>query len=1471
MDACTASMCDKKWGRPGFAKVLVDVWAVGELKKELEVIIPHLHDDGRDKVKIEVEYFWEPVQCSHCCVFGHKRSSCVKAVVASKAQGKRPKVVDDEGFVRVEKKQWRRKEAKPNDISVCGDASSSGTKDCDQNDVFNENDCSVKVGEEDVVEEVISVQDRVESTILDDAVQVGQLSEESDPRLVTTLPVTHPEVTKPVEPQPAAVKEGNIADKMTDEEPPRVATVIRSYQADPKPLKSILKNSSRVNSLDAGDKRKLKVGEGTTILGSDGHRKQLGSKSSKEVWNIRGLNSRIKQKEVRDSIKLHGISLFAIVETRLQIDNIAKVCVDTFGSWDWITNSSFCDRGTRIVIAWDPKTLDVMSIEGHAQFMHCLIKLKNDPQPFYVSVVYGANDLTLRRQLWSGIRKQKVLIGSQAWIIMGDFNAMLFPHDGYGGSSRRDRSMEEFALCADDVEIMDIRYSGIQYTWRQKPMSDDGVIRKLDRILSNLDFISRFGNSFVHFHPWGVSDHALGVVSFSEDLTVTKKGFKFDNFLATHQLFLPTVKDIWQQPAFGSFMHCVLCRLKKLKSPLRRLRSSYGDLSKQVATLKVELDEIQMACDRDPANLNLMEDLAHFQLAYQQACIDEEKYFAQRAKVRWLNEGDSNTRFFHNAVKERRGRNFIRSVSDIHGNFTKEDVFVAHFHSVLGTTDALVQPELDSILFHTKLTLAESLHIIRPVQDLEIKEAMFSIGNDKAPGSDGFSAKFFKAAWDVVGSDVTIAIHNFFYTARLAKELNHTLLCLIPKVPNATCVTDYRPISCCTILYKCISKVVTDRLRPFLEKLVSKAQSAFIPGRRISDNILLAYELITGYHQDRGPPRCAFKIDIRKAYDMVSWRYILHLLQQFGFHPVFIRWIEEMLQTPSYSLAINGGSFGFFKGARGIRQGDPISPYLFTLIMEGFSLILNKCIQEEPEFKYHDKCDELKITHLCFADDLFVFTHGDVASVRVIKRALDLFRSVSGLEASMDKSEVFFGNVTGPIRDQIHQLLPFKLGTFPFRYLGVPLSPTRLKSNDYGVLIRKVNGIIDNWKNKFLSFGGRKQLLVSVLQSLSVYWMSVFVLPAGVIHELEAIFRRFLWAQGDDIRGKCRLAWVDVCKPVESGGLGFKRMALWNRSLVSKHLWDILNHRNSLWVDWLWSNRFAGSIWDTRSRMEWPWVLRNILDLRDQFRPYFFSKIRNGRHTFAWSDKWLVEGSLCHLISFRSFHAAGLTRDSSVLDLVTACDGQWPSSWIQAIPSLQLKPLPTLTDGDDSVCWMENSSKMADFSVQVVWKTLEGDLPLVPWAHAVWFKGCIPKHSFCLWVAFHGRLPTQDRIALWKHEPPDMLCVFCRLVPDSHAHLFFQCRFSNQVWRRVKHQVEFYGFPETWEEIRAGISQHRRVRKMEHNLALAASVYHIWRERNMRIFQNKSRPTEKVVDAICDAILRRMAWKTLNSRTASNV
>nr|XP_043629971.1 uncharacterized protein LOC122601271 [Erigeron canadensis] len=375
-----------------------------------------------------------------------------------------------------------------------------------------------------------------------------------------------------------------------------------------------------------------------------------------------------------------------------------------------------------------------------------------------------------------------------------------------------------------------------------------------------------------------------------------------------------------------------------------------------------------------------------------------------------------------------------------------------------------------------------ALNMIRKVTDDEIKAAMFSIGKCKAPGLDGFTSAFFKKSWSIVGKDVL--------------------------TPSS--ITDYRPISCCNVLYKCISKILADRIKDGLKTVVSINQSAFVSDRRISDNILLTQEILHSINQS-GPPRCAFKVDIQKAYDTVDWEFLPLTLKGFGFHPIM-----TCVSSMSFSISINGQVHGYFKGKRGLRQGDPISPYLFTLVMEVLTLILQHATQLEPSFRFHNRCEKQKLINLCFADDLFLFSRGDVKSASLIMRSLDSFKRMFGLVPSVQKSTAFFYHVP---------------------------------QSDCKILVERMEKKIPDWKNKYLSFAGGFAVDYLCAFFYAYYWASVFILLGQVIKDLEKTMRGFLWCQGPMQNGKAK-------------SLGNRRKSLWVDWIHDYHLrgqnfWDV--------------------------------------------------------------------------------------------------------------------------------------------------------------------------------------------------------------------------------------------------------------------------------------------------------------------------
>ena len=305
----------------------------------------------------------------------------------------------------------------------------------------------------------------------------------------------------------------------------------------------------------------------------------------------------------------------------------------------------------------------------------------------------------------------------------------------------------------------------------------------------------------------------------------------------------------------------------------------------------------------------------------------------------------------------------------------------------------------------------ERSQLIKPVTSEEIKEVMFKMPSNKSLGPDGFTSEFFKASWSIIGNDFIVAVQSFFMKGFLPKGLNTTILALIPKKEAAIEIRDYRPISCCNVLYKVISKIIANRLKGTLPQCISPNQSAFVRDRLLVENLLLATEIVKDYHKEDISPRCAMKIDIAKAFDSVHWPFMLNTLKALNMPEKFVHWIELFVCTPSFSVQVNGELAGFFQSKRGLRQGCALSPYLFVICMNVLSHLLDKSTAQKI-IGYHPRCQNILLTHLCFADDLLVFTDGTKRSIEGILKIFEEFAHISGLKISLENSTLYTAGIS---------------------------------------------------------------------------------------------------------------------------------------------------------------------------------------------------------------------------------------------------------------------------------------------------------------------------------------------------------------------------------------------------------------------------------------------------------------------------
>lgn len=338
-----------------------------------------------------------------------------------------------------------------------------------------------------------------------------------------------------------------------------------------------------------------------------------------------------------------------------------------------------------------------------------------------------------------------------------------------------------------------------------------------------------------------------------------------------------------------------------------------------------------------------------------------------------------------------------------------------------------------------------------------------------------------------MGLEVFNCCKHWLETNSFPQELNSTNVVLIPKKENAVRMRDLRPIALCNVLYKILAKVLANRIRNVLPDIISENQSAFVHSRNITDNVLVAFELIHHIRlKNRGKEEeIALKLDISKAYDRVSWSFLRHRMEAMNFSEQWISWMLLCIQTVSYRFSVNGTMVGPVVPKRGLRQGDPLSPYLFLLCVEGLSNALDQAVDNGVIQGCRIAPTAPVVSHLLFADDSFLFFKGTTDEAHAVKAILSTYERVSGQSINYQKSGIFFSpNIRREKQMELSDILGVYNGITNTNYLGLPSLIGRSKTRVFGYLKDRANQRIQGWCKKPISRAGKTILIKNVAQAI---------------------------------------------------------------------------------------------------------------------------------------------------------------------------------------------------------------------------------------------------------------------------------------------------------------------------------------------------------------------------------------------------
>eukprot|EP00253_Pinus_taeda_P032094 PITA_32094 len=485
----------------------------------------------------------------------------------------------------------------------------------------------------------------------------------------------------------------------------------------------------------------------------------------------------------------------------------------------------------------------------------------------------------------------------------------------------------------------------------------------------------------------------------------------------------------------------------------------------------------------------------------------------------WLKAGDKNSSFFHKQAQARKCSNSISETKD--GTITHKDktsikkVASLHFKS-LYSEDKNLEQSSDMIDMVPSLITVEMNHLLEAkFTKNEVKDALFDMDLDKAPGLDGFTARFLQSCWQIVEKYLYKMVIKSQACQKIRGDTNSTFLALIPKEKGANTFNRFRPISLCNIGYKLITKVISNRLKLILPKVIPESQGGFIQGRQIVDNYMLVQEAIHS-SMSRKEKGMVVKLDLANAFDRFKDSFLLKVLHKFGFGENFINWLRACISEPWIAPLVNDRAAYFFKAMRGLRQGCPLSPLLFVLQASILSFYLDKKMMDQEIVGLCIARGVKNINHALFADDTLLLGAASMLIASRFRGVLDEFCLISVSSLNNGKCHIYCWNTTFSMLNSISRTFGFVAFSnwTSFKYLGLPVFLKRAFSRDWLPQLEKFKNKLLAWGFSWLNIAGKSILIKSILNNLPLFQFSVLLAPSEILRKMEETIRKFFLKGG---------------------------------------------------------------------------------------------------------------------------------------------------------------------------------------------------------------------------------------------------------------------------------------------------------------------------------------------------------------------
>lgn len=498
---------------------------------------------------------------------------------------------------------------------------------------------------------------------------------------------------------------------------------------------------------------------------------------------------------------------------------------------------------------------------------------------------------------------------------MGDFNEITKSFKKKGGRLRSERQMKDFRTTLEDCGLNDLGFIGRWFTWERGRFAATNIRERLDRGVATLGWVSIFPYYQLEHLCHSFSDHCpilLDTIRARWEVrrrSNEAKPFRFEAKWCLDSSFEGRVRRWWED-----IFSCVPNKLERIGLQMQKW-SKLKDREEKKTRVDLEA-KLNSLYQREVSNETL-EEIMEVQLGINLEVDKEEIYWEQRARVNWLKNGDRNTKYFHSVAVQRHLRGRISALENENGRrvySTSEFIKIASdyfgklfFASEMGSDEHLFG------LVEKRVSDSMNARLLQQFTETDVANAVKSTTPLKAPGVDGFPVIFFQRYWHIIGKEISTYCLSILHGQTEIGDINKTRIVLIPKVDKPKNMSQFRPISLCTVIYKIVAKVLVDRMSDTLRSCINEAQGAFIPGRLISD-VLIAYEILHSLKMKRRGKKgnFALKLDMSKAYDHVEWDFLAGMMKHLGFHVDWIVLIMRYVCSVSYSVSLNGVNSDWF-------------------------------------------------------------------------------------------------------------------------------------------------------------------------------------------------------------------------------------------------------------------------------------------------------------------------------------------------------------------------------------------------------------------------------------------------------------------------------------------------------------------------------------------------------------------------------